>query len=125
MPTATFTLAARFPRARSMYIALVVLAGMAAPALAQESAMFPREYLEDPKNIALGKSVWVERCTFCHGMGTYPGKAPRLEPKRYLPEFVYARVTFGFRGMPAWQEGYSEEQRRAVVAWVMSPEFTP
>ncbi|MFQ5897778.1 MAG: c-type cytochrome [Candidatus Methylomirabilia bacterium] len=87
--------------------------------IAQE-AKFTEEYLTDPKNIELGKKVWLKRCKFCHGKQAYPGKAPRLEPSRYEPEFVYDRVTNGFRGMPPWKEEFSEEERKAVVAYVMS-----
>ena len=46
-------------------------------------------------------------------------------PRKYSPEFVYARVTDGFRKMPAWKDVYSDEQRRAIVAYVLSGEFSP
>ena len=103
--------------------------GLAATAVAQdeEEAEFglTKAFLADPENIAVGAEVWEQRCRFCHGKGTYPGKAPKLQPSRYQPGFVYARVTFGFRGMPAFDEEFSDEERMAVVAYILSDEFAP
>ena len=39
------------------------------------------------------------------------------------PEFVYDRVTSGFRGVPPWNDD-NEEQRKAVSVFVVSQEFT-
>jgi mono/diheme cytochrome c family protein len=86
---------------------------------------FTEAFLNDPANIELGRKVWQEQCRHCHGKDAYPGKAPKLKPQRYTPEFVYHRVTYGFRGMPSWQDVYSEEERMAVVAWVLSKAFSP
>ncbi|MFQ5572531.1 MAG: c-type cytochrome [Rhodothermales bacterium] len=91
--------------------------------IAQE-LKFTEEYLTDPKNIELGRTVWEKRCKFCHGRAGYPGKAPKLQPSRYKPEFVYDRVTNGFQGMPAWKEEFSEKERKAVVSYVMSKVFS-
>lgn len=92
--------------------------------LAQD-AVFTDQYLNDPKIIALGREVWQTRCTYCHGRRSYPGKAPKLKPSRYTPELVYDRVTNGFGKMPAWKDEFSEEERRAVVAYVLSNVFSP
>lgn len=54
----------------------------------------------------------------------YPGKEPRLDPSRYTPEFVYDRVANGFRGMPSWRHEFSEQPLRAVVAYILSQEFS-
>jgi mono/diheme cytochrome c family protein len=54
----------------------------------------------------------------------YPGKAPKLQPSRYTPEFVYDRVSNGFQGMPPWRQEFSEQELRAVVAYVLSKEFS-
>jgi mono/diheme cytochrome c family protein len=89
-----------------------------------DAVQFTPQYLSDPANIALGRDVWLKRCKFCHGKTAYPGKAPKLEPYRYTPEFVYDRVTNGFRGMPSWKHEFSEEERRAVVAYVKSKDFS-
>jgi len=52
-------------------------------------------------------------------------KAPKLQPTKYKPEFVWDRVHNGFRSMPAWKELYNDEQVISIVAWVMSAEFWP
>ena len=91
---------------------------------AQDSVFTP-EFLNDPANIALGKELWAKRCQLCHGKQTYPGSAPPLQIWRYTPEFVYDRITNGFRGMPALKEEFSEAERRAIVAFVLSRSFAP
>lgn len=99
--------------------------GETAAVTARPRIEFTREFLQDPQVVALGADVWKRRCTFCHGRQAYPGKAPRLRPSRYQPQFVYDRVTFGFRAMPSFAHEFGERERRAVVAWVLSPEFAP
>ena len=115
--------------------ALVVLAGalfgmstigMASGEDAEEApAVFTEAYLNDPANIEADKAVWQEQCRHCHGAKSYPGKAPKLKPRRYEPGFVFKRVTKGFRKMPSWKEVYSREERMAVVTYVLSKEFSP
>ena len=63
----------------------------------------------NPSRSKKGHKVFESICKFCHGKTAYPGKAPKLNPARYTPEFVYDRVTNGFRGMPCWKEQYSDE----------------
>jgi len=102
-------------------------ATMMAAASAQDAAPlppFPKELLEKPEQIAAGKEVFGKICKFCHGKSAYPGKAPKLNPSRYTPEFVFDRVTNGFRGMPAMKEQFSEKERQAVTVFVMSKEFS-
>ena len=55
----------------------------------------------------------------------YPGKAPKLNPGSYEPEFIYERVTYGFRKMPAWKDVFSVDERKGVVAYIKSSEFSP
>lgn len=85
----------------------------------------PPAVLKDPKVIAQGETLWQEQCSHCHGSKAYPGKAPKLEPRRYKPEFVWDRVHNGFRDMPAWKDVYTAEQEIAIVAYVLSDEFWP
>ncbi len=98
-------------------------------AVAQDSTEKPPEftedYLNDPVIIAAGGEIWAEQCRHCHGRSAYPGKAPKLKPRRYKPGFVFKRVTNGFRKMPSWKEVYSREERMAVVTYVLSKEFSP
>lgn len=91
----------------------------------QPPVPFTEEYLHDEANIAVGADVWHEQCRHCHGRSAYPGKAPKLRPAKYKPEFVYRRVTDGFRKMPSWKDVFTDEQRMAVTAYVLSPKFSP
>jgi mono/diheme cytochrome c family protein len=84
---------------------------------------FTKEFLSDAQNVQKGREVWQARCQFCHGKMAYPGKAPKLQPSRYTPAFVYDRVANGFQGMPSWRHEFSVEQLKAVVAYVLSREF--
>jgi mono/diheme cytochrome c family protein len=84
---------------------------------------FSQEFLGDSKNVQQGREVWQARCQFCHGKMAYPGKAPKLQPSRYTPAFVYDRVANGFQGMPPWRHEFSVEQLKSVVAYVLSREF--
>jgi len=83
------------------------------------------DVMNDPERVAQGKEIWMEQCTHCHGAKAYPGKAPKLKPRIYTPEFVFERVTYGFRKMPPWEEVYDEDERISLVAWVMNRKFSP
>jgi mono/diheme cytochrome c family protein len=84
---------------------------------------FTPDFLADAKNVKQGREVWQARCQFCHGKMAYPGKAPKLQPSRYTPDFVYDRVANGFQGMPPWRHEFSVDQLKSVVAYVLSREF--
>ncbi len=86
---------------------------------------FTEAFLKDPANLEIGKRIWQQQCRHCHGKSAYPGKAPKLKPRRYEADFVYTRVTNGFRKMPAWKAVFSRDERMAVAAYVMSEEFSP
>ena len=80
--------------------------------------------LDKPGYIGTGRVVFESICIFCQGKTAYPGKAPKLNPSRYTPEFVSERVTNGFRGMPPWKEQFSDEERKAVTVYIMSKDFS-
>ncbi len=84
---------------------------------------FTPGFLGDAKNVQKGREVWQARCQFCHGKAAYPGKAPKLDPSRYTPAFVYDRVANGFQGMPPWRHEFSVDDLKSVVAYVLSREF--
>ena len=110
--------------------ALVAVASIwAAGAAAQDGdakpAEFTEAFLNDPANVTAGGEIWVEQCRHCHGKSAYPGKAPKLKPRRYKPDFVYDRVTNGFRKMPPWKDVYNREERMRIVAYILSKEFSP
>jgi len=81
--------------------------------------------LQDPGNIAAGKALWRKQCRHCHGRSAYPGKAPKLKPRKYKSDFVFDRISNGFRKMPAWKEVFNEQERWAIVSYVMSRGFSP
>jgi len=117
------------PLLRTLLLGLVVCAPIIAFA-ADDSEEYPipeftEEFLADPETLATGKEVWESTCRGCHGASAYPGKAPKLQPSRYDAEFVYDRVTYGFRKMPAWEDVFSEEERMSVSAYVISQRFSP
>ena len=85
----------------------------------------PADVLQDGKVIAQGEKLWQDQCTHCHGSKAYPGKAPRLQPRQYKPEFVWDRTHNGFRGMPPWRDVYKPDEIIALVAYVMSDDFFP
>ena len=85
----------------------------------------PPETLKDAAIIAKGEKIWQEQCTHCHGAKAYPGKAPKLQPRTYKPEFVWDRVHNGFRGMPSWKAVYEPDEVVALVAYVLSDDFFP
>ena len=86
---------------------------------------FTEEFLNDRAHQGLGKELWESTCQHCHGSKAYPGKAPKLRPSKYTPEFVYDRVTNGFRKMPAWKDVFTDEERMNIVAYVLSDKFSP
>jgi mono/diheme cytochrome c family protein len=86
---------------------------------------FDKAYLGNKKNVAAGKDVWDGQCRHCHGANAYPGKAPKLNPGQLAPDFIYDRVTNGFGKMPGWKDVFSVEQRKSVVAYIKSRDFSP
>lgn len=115
---------------RAALALLCLVPAGAALAQAQKTAKeplpaFDKAYLGNKKNVAAGKDVWDNQCRHCHGAAAYPGKAPKLNPGQLAPDFIYERVTYGFGKMPAWKDVFSVEQRRSVVAYIKSRDFSP
>jgi mono/diheme cytochrome c family protein len=105
--------------------ALMVLT-FAMSAVADETLpKFDAAYMADAANIKMGQEVWAKQCRHCHGNSAYPGKAPKLSPGGLEPDFIYDRVTNGFRGMPAWSTVFTVDERKAVVAYIKSNGFAP
>jgi len=94
-------------------------------AVTQQVPVFDKAYLSNAANIEVGRNVWENQCRHCHGAAAYPGKAPKLNPGQMAPDFIYDRVTFGFGKMPAWKDVFSDEQRKGVVAYIKSGDFSP
>ena len=91
----------------------------------KQTPEFSKEVMQDPTYIESGQQVWDGQCRHCHGNSAYPGKAPKLKPSSYRPEFVYDRVTNGFRKMPGWRAVFNEQQRIGVTVYIMSDTFSP
>ncbi|MEM7060243.1 MAG: cytochrome c [Pseudomonadota bacterium] len=79
---------------------------------------FTDDFLSNEVNIEAGKEIWLDQCTHCHGKKAYPGKAPKLKPKKYRTGFVFYRVACGFRKMPAWWDFYEELEIKQIEAFV-------
>lgn len=92
---------------------------------APENPDFSDAYMASADAIATGDVLWAKQCRHCHGNSAYPGKAPKLKPARYTPDFVFDRITNGFRKMPAWKTVFSLEERTGLVAYIMSDKFSP
>ena len=87
--------------------------------------VFDKSYMSKKANIEAGRIVWENQCRHCHGAAAYPGKAPKLNPGQMAPGFIYERVTYGFGKMPGWKDVFTVEQRKGVVAYIKSGDFSP
>lgn len=81
-------------------------------------------FMADEDNIELGRTLFQKRCKFCHGKGAYPGKAPKLKPKKLSAEQVYLRVAYGFRAMPGWEHEFDDHELMSLTAYIKSPIFS-
>lgn len=98
----------------------------AAVAAAEEPVpKFDPAYMRNSANIKVGQTVWAAQCVHCHGAKAYPGKAPKLNPGTMDAEFIYDRITYGFKAMPPWKAVFSLEERKGLVAWIKSDSFAP
>ncbi len=86
---------------------------------------FTEAFLSDQANIDAGKELWFGQCTHCHGYKAYPGKAPKLKPRKYKPTFVFKRTYKGFKKMPSWRETFTIDEIRQIVTYVKSSGFAP
>lgn len=87
--------------------------------------VFDPAYMKNAVNIKAGQAIWAQQCTHCHGAKAYPGKAPKLKPGSYTPEFVFDRTAFGFKAMPPWKDVFTLEEIKGVVAYIKSDSFSP
>ncbi len=116
---------------RATLILIPVIALMAAMAgIASTTAVradetgLTEEFMTAEENIKLGKKLFQKRCKFCHGKGAYPGKAPKLKPKKLSSEQVFTRITDGFRAMPGWEHEFDDHERMSLTAYIKSPIFS-
>ncbi len=97
----------------------------AAAAAEEPVPKFDPAYMRNPANIKVGQTVWVAQCVHCHGAKAYPGKAPKISPGTMDAEFIFDRITYGFKAMPPWKAVFSLEERKGLVAWIKSDGFSP
>ncbi len=107
--------------------ALVTAALPPAPSADEEEAIpeFTAEYLALGDAIKGGGDLWAKQCRHCHGNSAYPGKAPKLTPAGYDADFVFDRLTNGFKKMPAWKSVFTLDERKSIVAYILSDSFSP
>jgi len=91
----------------------------------EEAPEFDDDFLASAEAVGTGEALWSKQCRHCHGSSAYPGKAPKLAPARYSADFVFDRVTNGFKKMPAWRSVFSLDERKGIVAYVLSDRFSP
>ena len=116
----------RFAGSTAVALGALLALTVAVSAAADEAVpKFDAAYMADAANIKVGQEVWAKQCRHCHGNSAYPGKAPKLSPGGLEPDFIFDRVTNGFRGMPPWNAVFSVEERKAVVAYIKSAGFSP
>ena len=108
-----------------------ILAVVAATAIAfsgvtskSDETGLTEDFMTSQENIELGRTLFQKRCKFCHGKGAYPGKAPKLKPKKLSSEQVYDRITYGFRAMPGWEHEFDDHERMSLTAYIKSPIFS-
>lgn len=112
------------------YVAPEVAAASTLPEMKSSSAAeevpeFSKEFMASADAITNGGILWTKQCRHCHGNSAYPGKAPKLKPSSYKPEFVFDRITNGFRKMPAWKSTFTLDERKDLVAHILSSHFSP
>ena len=107
-------------------MALMVLAPLpASKAAVADETELTEEFLSDPENIRHGQELWRQQCVKCHGRGSYPGKAPKLNPRRMAPDEIYLKTAYGFGRMPAWEDVFSDDEIMAITAYMKSDRFSP
>ena len=95
---------------------------------AQVSIAAPNE--TDPKsaNVAKGEKVFVRHCAGCHGsqgkgdgyllLGPEPANLTRPTTKKRSDAMLLQTIHEGKPNMPSWKTRLSEEDSRAVLAYV-------
>ena len=91
----------------------------------EEVPEFTADYMASADAIQGGSDLWAKQCRHCHGNAAYPGKAPKIKPAIYTPDFVFDRVTNGYKKMPAWKSVFTLDERMQIVAFILSDGFSP
>lgn len=113
-----------FVRSWFVAIAFGLLTALTINAPMADETGLTEEFMTNKEHIELGRTLFQKRCKFCHGKGAYPGKAPKLKPKKLSAEQVYLRVSYGFRAMPGWEHEFDDHERMSLTAYIKSPIFS-
>lgn len=78
---------------------------------------------------ARGEKIFAARCAigYCHGAGGSAGRAPRIQGRSFTADYLLKVTRHGIPGtaMPAWRGQLSEEEIRAVVAYMLGISANP
>jgi mono/diheme cytochrome c family protein len=81
------------------------------------------QVLSNPDSVAQGNKKFHAICAYCHGSSGVGGKGKKLQGREFEPDFLFNRITEGFKGastsMPSWSK-LPEETRWQLVAYIMS-----
>jgi mono/diheme cytochrome c family protein len=113
----------RFTSLAAGSLAAIMALASGMPASADPSE-FPESFMADMTNIREGRELFRAQCGHCHGSRAYPGKAPRLRPDRYEPDFVFWAIKGGYGRMPSFDEHFNDEEVMQIVAFVKSRYFS-
>jgi mono/diheme cytochrome c family protein len=96
-----------------LLMALVTILGSVDPTVATAQDLeFPEEFMTDMTVIREGRDLFQQQCGHCHGSRAYPGKAPRLRPDRYEPDFVFWVIQGGYGGCRRWARCSTTRRRK-------------
>ena len=85
-----------------------------------------RRYADDPLMLAAGAEVFTANCAACHGPDGGGTIGPNLADDFWIhggdPEAIYELLGVGVvtKGMPAWSDLLSDEERAQATAYVLS-----
>lgn len=95
-----------------------------APPAVPAGPLEPPAWLNDDDRIERGKNRFNANCAaYCHGFEGGGGKTPAFRGRKDLePVAAFKTITAGRVGsdvMPAWGNGFSDEKRWELVAYIM------
>ncbi len=85
-----------------------------------------RALVRDPAVVAVGKRLYVQNCTLCHGVHGQGVQGPNLRDDFWIGgsdmRSILGRIADGRpeRGMAAWRNAFDRGQLRALAAFVAS-----
>ncbi len=109
--------------ASTVYMGLVVIMAGVSVSIASPKASEPKS-----ANVAKGGKVFVRHCAGCHGLegkgdgylllGPEPANLTRPTTKKRSDTMLLQTIHEGKPNMPSWKTRLSEEDSRAVLAYI-------